>query len=618
METGALKSLFNLKTTHQTTTAEFRPGQIINGKIVKLYPDQVAQVQIGNQIMVAQLEAPLSANERYWFQVQSGEGKVHLKVISSSGEDKGQSGNLSKILAEFSMQPTKENLELVRFFIKEQLPVNSDLLKQASEWLKAADSRSAGQDAIKMMLTRGIPVTRSAFDALTAITKEQSLVLLMEHLGKALESVNQTETRASIKKLLSEMLPANRSLTSETALNHLASVWLKGNGKESQAALELLQQFGAVPTKNKESNVLQQMLTKLQGLDSGREDLPAGLRLVKSAITLIEKGDSLAAKQLITGSMKDKTVPVNDILDPLRFLVDKTNGKEGDLQKGLQGFKQLLSLTNDGRALPLLLGGDTDWKQAGVKVLEAASRPQPVPLTGLQAELLTEAIAKAEPTSAPQENGSSLLADNRIKSFLTALGLSYEHQLGEAMKDGESGRVQVPDTLKSLLLRLLSENPPQAVKEAAEPLMNKLTGFQLLSQEAGPIQQLIVQIPILLGGNTSDLTMQWSGKRTEDGKIDADYCRVLFYLKLQHLDDTVVDMQVQNRVMSIQVFNDHPFLKKMAEQMTPILKKKLSELEYQLSSVHFHIPGESKTGKNQRSLSELYGHKEYSGVDIKI
>ncbi|GAE43628.1 hypothetical protein [Mesobacillus boroniphilus] len=112
--------------------------------------------------------------------------------------------------------------------------------------------------------------------------------------------------------------------------------------------------------------------------------------------------------------------------------------------------------------------------------------------------------------------------------------------------------------------------------------------------------------------------MQWSGKKTEDGKIDADFCRVLFYLKLEHLDDVIVDMQVQNRIMSVQIFNENPTLRKMAEEMTPLLKLKLAEIDYHLSSVHFHVPGQSQTGRNQRSLAELYGQKEYSGVDIKI
>ncbi|MBT2681336.1 hypothetical protein J7E38_20435 [Bacillus sp. ISL-35] len=618
METGALKSLFNQKTTQQTKITEFRPGQIINGKIIKLYPDQVAEVQIGNQKMVAQLEVPLSANERYWFQVQPGEGKVHLKLISSSAEEKGQPGNLARVLAEFGLQPTKENLDLVRFFIKEQLPVNGELLKLASEWLKSAESRTAGQDAIKMLLTRGMPLTKTAFEALYTATKEQSLVMLMEQLGKSLEAAEDTDTVASLKKLLDEMLPANRAISSAAALNHLASAWLGSNGKESEAALGLLQQYGAIPAKSSESNVLQQLLSNLQNLDVEEKNLPEGLKFVKTVLTLIEKGDSFSVRQIMASFNPDKSFPVNNVADSLHFIFDRTNGKDTNVQTGLLAFKQLLSHANVNGAMSFILAGEADWEQAGIKLLEAAGRQQQARTGGMHAQLLSEAAGKAEPAPALQENGISLLSDARIKGYLSALGLSYEHHLSEVMKEGEVGKAQVPDTLKSLTLRLLNENPPQAVKDAAEPLLNKLTGFQLLSQEAGPIQQLVVQVPFILGGKTSELSMQWSGKRTEDGKIDADFCRVLFYLKLQHLDDTIIDMQVQNRVMSIQIFNDQPDLKKMAEQMTPLLKKKLAELDYQLSAVHFHVPGRSKAGRNQRSLSELYGQKEYYGVDIKI
>ncbi|MCM3123329.1 MULTISPECIES: hypothetical protein [unclassified Mesobacillus] len=618
METGALKSLFNQKTTQQTKITEFRPGQIINGKIIKLFPDQVAEVQIGNQKMVAQLEVPLSANERYWFQVQPGEGKVHLKLISSSADEKGQPGNLTRILSEFGLQPTKENLDLVRFFIKEQLPVNGELLKLASEWLKTVESRTAGEDAIKMLLTRGMPVTKAAFEALYTATKEQSLVMIMEQLGKSLEAADESDTIVSLRRLLNELLPTNKTISSAAALNHLASAWLGSNGKHSEAALDLLQQYGAIPAKSSENNVLQQLLSNLQNLDGAEENLPEALRFLKTVLTLIEKGDSFSARQIMASSINDKSFPINDVADSLHFIFDRANGKNTNAQTGLLAFKQLLSHSNASSALSLLLAGKADWEQAGLKLLEAAGRQQQAGTVGVHAQLLSEAAGKAEPAPVLQEHGLSLLSDVKIKRFLSALGLSYEYQLSEAMKDGEAGRAQVADTLKSLTLRLLNENPPQTVKDAAEPLVNKLTGFQLLSQEAGPIQQLVVQVPIILGGKTSELSMQWSGKRTEDGKIDADFCRVLFYLKLQYLDDTIIDMQVQNRVMSIQIFNDQPDLKKMAEQMTPILKTKLSELEYKLSSVHFHVPGESNGKSNQRNLSELYGQKEYYGVDIKI
>ncbi|MBS8263442.1 hypothetical protein DYI25_03185 [Mesobacillus boroniphilus] len=620
METGALQGLFNQKTTQQIKTAEFRPGQIINGKILKLYPEQVAEVQIGNQKMIAQLEAPLSANERYWFQVQPGEGKVHLKVIGSGTEDKVQLGSLAKILGEFSMQPTKENLELVRFFIKEQLPVNRELLKQASEWLSMVDSRSAGQDALKMILTRGIPVTQTAFEALYTTTKEQSLVLLMEKLEKALDPSSNSNAGASLKKLLNELLPSNKITTSEAALNNLTAIWLKRDGQESQAALDLLKQFGAITSKGSESIVLQQMMAKLQHLGTVGEELPEGLNIAKKLITLIGNGDSSTARQVISSFIPEKTFPANELVESLKLLFYRTAGKEAEVQQGLQAFKLLMSIASDGESLSTLLGEKDTWRQAGLELLKAVGQPQPLPgnLTSLHAQLLSEAVGKADQPALLQEAGDALLTDIRIKRFLSALGLSYEQQLGEVLKDGEIGKAQVSETLKSLVLRLLNENPPPAVKEASELLLNKLTGFQLLSQEAGPIQQLVVQIPFVLGGGTNELTMQWSGKKTEDGKIDADFCRVLFYLKLEHLNDVIVDMQVQNRVMSVQIFNENPTLRKMAEQMTPVLKRKLAEIDYHLSSVHFHVPGQSQSGRNQRTLADLYSQKEYSGVDIKI
>lgn len=618
METGALQGLFNQKTTQQLKTAEFRPGQIINGKILKLYPDQVAEVQVGNQRMIAKLETPLSANERYWFQVQPGEGKVHLKVIGSGSEDKVQPGSMAKILGEFAMQPTKDNLELVRFFIKEQLPVNRELLKQAAEWLSTADSRSAGQDAIKLILTRGFPVTQAAFDALYTTTKEQSLVQLLDKLEKAIDTAWSSATGTSLKKLLNEMLPSTKIMNSEAVVNNLAAIWAKREGQESQVALELLKQFGAITSKSSESNLLQQMLGRLQGSGTVGDELPEGLNSAKNIITLIVNEDSSKARQMISNFVPEKTFPTNELAESLKLLFYRTSGKEAEAQQGLHAFKQLISMVSDGESLSVLMGEKDTWRQAGAELLKVAGQSQSGNLTGLHAQLLSEAVAKAERPAPLQEAGTALLTDTRIKQFLSALGLSYEQQLSEVLRDGEVGKAQASETFKSLVLRLLNENPPPAVKEAAELVLNKITGFQLLSQEAGPIQQLVVQIPFILGGKTNELTMQWSGKKTEDGKIDADFCRVLFYLKLKHLDDVIVDMQVQNRIMSVQIFNENPTLRKMAEEMTPLLKLKLAKIDYHLSSVHFHVPGQSQTGRNQRSLADLYGQKEYSGVDIKI
>ncbi|HAQ07733.1 MAG TPA: hypothetical protein DCR24_09510 [Bacillus bacterium] len=277
METGGLHALFNQNPSSTVKTASLRPGQIINGKIIKLYPEQIAQVQIGNQKMIAQLGTALSVNEQYWFQVQPGEGKVHLKVIAAGADDGKQPDNLTRILTEFSITPTKENIELVRYFIKEQLPINSEILQQVSQWLKSSDQRSVGMEAVKMLVMRGLPLTPAVYSALYTANKDQSLMVLMDHLKTALneEFQPQSETSLKVKELLNEMIPSNKSIVSQQALSQLLSTWLKDQNLESQAAFKLLQHYGAFPGQGDEKEVLQLTLAALTKEEAGADALSA-------------------------------------------------------------------------------------------------------------------------------------------------------------------------------------------------------------------------------------------------------------------------------------------------------------------------------------------------------
>lgn len=120
----------------ETAAKSFQPGQIMSGKITMLYPNQIAEVQIGSQKVIAQLDAPLSTNEQYWFQVQPGEGKIHLKVISHlSNSSTQKTDSVEPILAKLGLQSSKENNALVRFMIREHLPMFKENITLASQWL---------------------------------------------------------------------------------------------------------------------------------------------------------------------------------------------------------------------------------------------------------------------------------------------------------------------------------------------------------------------------------------------------------------------------------------------------------------------------------------------------
>ncbi|MBD8004002.1 hypothetical protein [Bacillus norwichensis] len=197
-----------------------------------------------------------------------------------------------------------------------------------------------------------------------------------------------------------------------------------------------------------------------------------------------------------------------------------------------------------------------------------------------------------------------------IKHTIRQMGLFYEHAI---IHDNETSA----ESLKALLIEYLgrpgtSLNP--TARQAAEQLLHRMNGQQLISIDSGPIQQIFFDLPIELNGHRTELSFQWEGKRREDGKIDPDYCRVIFYLNMQNLDQTVVDVKIQNRIMNITVINTHsPEIKVLAPMLIPALKEKLKEHGYELSAVHFKPPVSQKN-KQSQTLSP----RPYSGVDIQI
>ncbi|MED3757950.1 hypothetical protein P4555_02655 [Peribacillus frigoritolerans] len=65
-------------------TASLKNGQILFGKVNKVFLNQTAEVQFGHQKMVATLDIPLRTGVKYWFQVQQPiEGSVVLKALDS-------------------------------------------------------------------------------------------------------------------------------------------------------------------------------------------------------------------------------------------------------------------------------------------------------------------------------------------------------------------------------------------------------------------------------------------------------------------------------------------------------------------------------------------------------
>lgn len=218
------------------------------------------------------------------------------------------------------------------------------------------------------------------------------------------------------------------------------------------------------------------------------------------------------------------------------------------------------------------------------------------------------------PQSTELESGKAI--QHLLRNLVQSLGLEYEKEV-QFWSNDEQAPAEPVQSLKPLLMKAMVELGENG--KELEPLLNRLTGMQLISQDfVGPMLQMLLQLPFSFGGKQSDITLQWSGRKTNTGQIDPEYCRILFQLDLQSLEQTVIDMQVQNKVVHLSVINDKREMEPIVRALTPILKEKLESIGYTLSFVKVNPTFEKKQiGLPQLNPMNL-STDLYKRVDIKI
>ncbi|MFE8699058.1 hypothetical protein ACFYKX_00335 [Cytobacillus sp. FJAT-54145] len=632
-----------------TEARGFRPGQIINGKIIKLFPNQIAEVQVGNQKVIAQLEVPLSANERYWFQVQSGEGKIHLKVLplSEGSFQKGGTASIEGLIKQLSLPQSKENIELVAFFAKERLPISKEILQLSAEWLKGNGQSKEGLEAIKQMLTKDLPLTKETFLSMKANIKSESMNVLLSQLHTLLDQGPSSVTGDKLIQLTHQLTISENHKLTEQVLTQLLKTWLSTPEQgDSQVAFKLLQRFGLVVEGN-ESVVLrngaEQLLKTAEDTTRGlNHEVSRNLSLVKEVVESSRLGNQEEfigkVKQYLAnnpGSSQSNSV-VSGILNQTEGVNSSQNDRilNSVMKSFILSIIQQTETENVGNTisrlvLPLLSSNGDDvgkinlFNQNVVSVMNETFDPvELLPNNQIQTQLKAEEKMLLRSLLTVINEGAkwedSTFVSEQLRKIIKDLGLSYEKDLLHSFKQTNAPELQRTDTLKSVLIQYLNETPPPHIRDVAEQLLHKITGVQLMSQETGPLQQYVMQIPLPLFQKTTDLTIQWSGRKKENGEIDSNYCRVLFYLDLENLNETIVDMQVQNRIMNITIFNDTERLKKLATPLIPILKENLARNDYKLSSIYFQKSSEQKTTLKKHAVQPLYDSSNYNGVDIRV
>lgn len=208
-----------------------------------------------------------------------------------------------------------------------------------------------------------------------------------------------------------------------------------------------------------------------------------------------------------------------------------------------------------------------------------------------------------------------------LRGGIAAAAQGREAALPAAALQGASGGAEdAADTLKGVLLQVLgSSEAPPAVKEAAGQLVQQLTGQQLLlnTDRTAPFAQVTMFLPLRGQDGQETASVHIQSRRGRKGELDAANCRLWFDLDMKQLGQTMVDVQVVDRIVSLKLHNNEPWVLELLEGRREDIKTAVESIGYQLSSLRTEPLPELSTAAAPAKQSD-YVPDSYKGVDYRI
>jgi hypothetical protein len=172
---------------------------------------------------------------------------------------------------------------------------------------------------------------------------------------------------------------------------------------------------------------------------------------------------------------------------------------------------------------------------------------------------------------------------NLFLQAMKQLGFDYEFQISDSVKRGTL-EAKSFDSLKGHLLAVVQDQgAPYTVRKMAHEMVQKITGEQIQMASSDPfVAQFSLQIPIAFQKQITNVSVYWEGKRNRKGSLDPDSCTIVLWLELTHLKETLVNIRVQNRSVTLNIQNDEMDLRTWLKSGEPILKEHLAKVGYDL------------------------------------
>lgn len=580
-------------------TLELKVGQVVKGMVLHLLSEGEALVNVGGVHVRARLETPLSQGQVALLQVQpeSAGGEIVLKPLEHSAAPVAEE-SIPELLKRFSLKDTGENRQALRRLHQEGVPLTKEAVDEFAQALREQPEsvrEDEWEQAALLALKRGLPATKesvvSLHRALFGQPADQALKRLASAVSEALEQDGQAltvQTRGllgSVKETLARLplfVPAGMGEADDGQAPAEAALARPTAQSGAAARAEAAVEAAAEPPRREEAAP-----RPLSAAQAGQAQAAEGEEALRSRRGGNPSGQATQSLEGL-GSSRQQTRPARPV-EP----------------------QQAAAVPADDSDKP---SAQTDGGRSAAE----AKRPDGA----------TARLADSEP--------------NWIKRLLKELGVDYERRLQQLPAADRAGPLQseqeAQTSLKGLLLQLAqADDAPIAVRETAQQLVQQITGQQLLltPDRTSMFAHVTLMLPLQTADGRQTAAVHIQSRKGRRGELDADNCRLLFDLDMRTLGSTLLDVQVVDKIVSLRVHNDQPFVARLLDESREEIASGLQAVGYQFLSLKC-LPYPEKLSSlagagNEQSpqqaasgppaspvLRGMYKEKPYKGVDIRV
>ncbi|WP_169083097.1 hypothetical protein [Paenibacillus sp. PL91] len=594
-----------------TRAMELKVGQVVRGVILQVMENNEALVQINGVQVRAKLEAPLQVGQTAMLQVQpqSSGALVTLKQVEPGAVGLPED-TFKEWAKQLALPEQKWAAHIVKDLRKEGVILNREV---AQAFQQAAAAMPAGGDAEQWMqaaaatFKRGLPMTGATVAAMQQVMFGRSAHELLETMQQQLAALTSSDSNdgsgdakpltqavAKVQALLTEGMELLRVVSNESESARTAGI-----GTKEAAAVK------APPAQMVRTELTQGQSTAsgLASNDEGTADQPVS-----------QAGRSAAAQPNWLGQM-------------MKWM-------------GVDHEQQL--------AKTFIAGNETSASQTAIapqpsQAADTAAAAKPaagaVPQPALHSGQTVEMSSKETPqTSAPPQGSTDDLDEplqirlHDTKHNVERAAAAIISSIADGIPVTDHAMPAQQESLKSALLALVSsDQTPPAIKETAQQLVQQITGQQLLltpERNSSVLTHVTMFIPLNSPDGKQTASVHIQTRRGRKGELDSANCRLLFNLSMNTLGDTMVDVNVMDKIVSLNLWNDHPAISMLAESSRSEIASSLQQAGFQLLSLRTtplpkagaQAPEEAAAAATSLQVPDMtaFSSNRYKGVDYRI